>query len=186
MKILLLADERSKRLKELLEQKPDIIFTLGDLESWMVPEIADVDIPKFGIFGNHENDDFFEKTGVKNIHLQSYEFQKMNIVGFQGCVRYKDRSLRTLYTQEEATDLIQDLPPSDILIAHCPPRGIHDSNDLSGQGFEGLLAYIKKYSPKYVFHGHTYPENVETDNLLISEIDGVRVVWSYGANIIEI
>lgn len=34
-----------------------------------------------------------------------------------------------MYTQEEAKELIKKLPKVDVLITHCPPRGINDNTD---------------------------------------------------------
>lgn len=44
----------------------------------------------------------------------------------------------------------------DILITHCPPRGINDNTDPAHIGFDGLREYVDRVSPRYVFHWHTY------------------------------
>lgn len=40
----------------------------------------------------------------------------------------------------------------DILITHCPPRGINDNTDPAHIGFDGLREYVDRVSPRYVFH----------------------------------
>jgi uncharacterized protein len=189
MKILLLADDKSNQLRQLLTEKPDIILTLGDLEPWMVEDIYNLNIPKIGIYGNHENTDFFEKTNTQNIHMKTYEFKGIKFTGFQGAFKYKPHSHRDLYTQEEASLLIDSLPQADIVISHSPPYGIHDNINVPEsphQGFQGLNTYIEKHAPQYLFHGHTHPKSTSEDNILKTKKGETQVIWSYGANIIEI
>lgn len=59
-------------------------------------------------------------------------------------------------TQEYCAAVMAEVPYADVLITHCPPRGINDNADPSHYGFDGLRVWVDREKPKYVFHGHTY------------------------------
>lgn len=44
----------------------------------------------------------------------------------------------------------------DILIAHTPPRGIHDNPDKPHLGFTSLLPFLDRFKPALLLHGHTH------------------------------
>ena len=44
----------------------------------------------------------------------------------------------------------------DILIAHAPPRGIHDGVDLAHRGFDAFLKLMDHWRPRYLLHGHKH------------------------------
>ncbi len=50
----------------------------------------------------------------------------------------------------------------DILIAHSPPKGVHDDTDPAHIGFSAFRDFIKFFEPRYFLHGHTlsYKENI--------------------------
>ncbi len=83
----------------------------------------------------------------------------MTFGGFQGCVRYKDNPEAIMYTQAEATQLMQGFPRVDVFLSHCPPRGINDEEEIAHQGFDALRNYLDTQQPEVWLHGHTYPTN---------------------------
>lgn len=161
MNILAIADRPPRRsIKETLaEQKIDLIVTLGDLEFSEIRELRDVtNIPKLGVYGNHCSGMYFDELGIKNMHLQTFEFGGLTFGGFEGCVRYKESKYAPMYTQEEASALLANFPHVDVMLVHCPPYGINDDiTDPAHTGYKGLLEYLATQEPKYLFHGHTYP-----------------------------
>jgi predicted phosphodiesterase len=44
----------------------------------------------------------------------------------------------------------------DILLTHAPPLGIHDRDDPCHRGFKSFLWFMRKFTPKYLVHGHTH------------------------------
>ncbi|MCB0098855.1 MAG: hypothetical protein KDE46_24140, partial [Caldilineaceae bacterium] len=44
----------------------------------------------------------------------------------------------------------------DVLVAHSPPRGIHDEEDRAHQGFESFLTFMRWFKPRYLLHGHIH------------------------------
>lgn len=47
--------------------------------------------------------------------------------------------------------------PVDFLVAHSPPRGIHDiEDDYPHRGFNAFLTFMDWYRPRYLLHGHVH------------------------------
>lgn len=186
MRILAIADRPPKRrIKEILsEQRIDLIITLGDLDQSQIRELEDVtDIPKIGVYGNHDSGMYFEPLGIKNMHLVTAEYGGVVFGGFQGCVRYKENPDAIMCTQEEARELLKDFPHVDVFLTHCPPYGINDEpEEVTHQGFVALRDYIERHRPVYLLHGHTYP----TAENMIREFAGTRIEYIHAEVILDL
>ena len=87
------------------------------------------------------------------------------------------------YTQRQASKLARRLPAADVLIAHCPPRGINDDpDDPAHVGFEGLLDWVRRHGPRHLLHGHTHP----LGGRVMTEFEGTRVHWVQGARVVQL
>ncbi len=184
MKCLVIAD-RNPRIdlsQKAEEEKVDLIISLGDFERTMVLSLAKTNIPKIGVYGNHDAGEYMREINMLNLHMHTWSFGGYTFGGFQGCVRYKENPQAIMYTQEEANAMFTYFPPVDIFISHCPPRGINDEEEIAHQGFDALRNYIDKYHPKVLFHGHTYP----TENTIVREYNGTRIEYVSGLRIIDI
>ena len=186
MIILAIADRppRESILETLKKYPVDLICTLGDLDFATLHELKDVtDIPKIGVYGNHCSGTYFEGLGIKNMHLQTFEFGGLTFGGFEGCVRYKEDRYAPMCTQEEATERMQGFPRVDVMLSHCPPYGINDEPDeISHQGFKALRAYLEEQKPKAWLHGHTYP----TEDNIVTEYNGTRIIYIEADKVVEI
>ena len=162
MIILAIADRPPRQsILEILDKHPiELICTLGDLDYFSLQEIKKVNnIPKIGVYGNHCSGKYFESLGITNMHLKTFECGGLIFGGFEGSVRYKQSEYAKMYTQEEATNLLNNFPAVDVIIAHSPPYGINDEpSDPTHQGLIALKEYIETKKPKYLLHGHTYPD----------------------------
>ena len=185
MKILAIADRPPKQSinKILSSDSVDLIITLGDLDFFDLKELKDInDIPKIGVYGNHCSGKYFESLGIKNMHLQTWEFQGITFGGFEGSLKYKN-SNAIMYTQDEASRLLEDFPKVDVLLAHSPPYGINDEpGDPTHTGLVALKKYIEKNQPKYFLHGHTYPDNSEA----IQRIGQTQIIYIYQDKIVNL
>ena len=186
MKILAIADRppRESIKSTLSKNKIDLICTLGDLDGISLAELKDVtDIPKIGVYGNHCFGTYFESLGIKNMHLQTFEFGGLTFGGFEGSIRYKQNPYAKMYTQEEAYGLLKDFPGVDVMLAHSPPYGINDEpEELAHQGFKALREYLDKERPKYFFHGHTYP----TAENIVKKFADTEIIYIYEDKLIDI
>ena len=186
MKILAIADRPpSTNLKTLLDQNnPEIIVTLGDLDQSDINGLEMVNnIPKLGVYGNHDSGMYMKELGIIDMHLKTYKYKGIIFGGFQGCVRYKENPTAIMYTQEEAKKMLENFPKVDVMLAHCPPYGINDDiSEIAHTGFIALKEYLEKQSPKYLFHGHTYPSPAD----LKTEYLDTKIVYVFGEKIITI
>jgi Icc-related predicted phosphoesterase len=79
---------------------------------------------------------------------------------------YKDRMKKAKEETEKARKILKGFGKIDILVCHQPPYGVLDKvsgkygapKDYVGKhaGSKAILAYIKKFQPKYVFCGHIH------------------------------
>ena len=61
------------------------------------------------------------------------------------------------------------------MIAHAPPRGIHDGEDLPHRGFEVFRWLIKRFRPVYLLHGHKHVYGTQTTRTRFQETTVVNV-----------
>lgn len=186
MKILAIADRppRTSIKETLADNSIDLICTLGDLDYFSLIDLKSVtNIPKIGVYGNHDSGRYFEELGIRNMHLTTFELGGLVFGGFQGCVRYKENPDAIMYTQEEASELIRKLPRVDVVLTHCPPYGVNDEpEEVAHQGFKGLREYVEQQKPKYLMHGHTYP----TEETMVRKLGQTEIMYIYEDKIIEL
>ncbi|MEB3023045.1 MULTISPECIES: metallophosphoesterase family protein [Mycolicibacter] len=185
MRVLVIADyydvSAEPPLAEMVKRhRLDAVITAGDLSKFDLNGIDALPVPVLGVYGNHCNGRYLEELGVTNLHLAYVGHHGVSFTGLQGCVRYKDDEHDILYTQDEYRSLVASLPRADVLITHCPPRGINDHSDAAHIGIDALLPWIDWARPRLVIHGHTYPESP------VTEYHGSRIEYVRGARIIDI
>ncbi len=185
MKVLAIADRAPKeKIKSILDKNPvEMVCTLGDLDQFSLEELQSINnIPKLGVYGNHDSGMYFEPLGITNMHLKTFEFGGLMFGGFEGCVRYKNDPYAKMYTQEEATELLKDFPHVDVMLVHCPPYGINDEPELAHQGFKALREYVEQKKPKYLLHGHTYP----TAETIVKKFADTEIIYVYEDRLIDL
>lgn len=185
MRILAISDRPARTsIKQIVASQPiDLIVTLGDFDLSQLRELQDItDIPKLGVYGNHCSGMYMESLGIINMHLQRCEYMGLIFGGFEGSVRYKQTPDAKMYTQEEAQALLKDFPHVDVMLVHCPPFGVNDEPDeLAHQGFKALNEYIEREKPRYLMHGHTYEEDLNTD-----KVGDTNIIYVTADKIVEI
>jgi Icc-related predicted phosphoesterase len=92
----------------------------------------------------------------------------LTIAGMGGSIRYHPTRANQ-YTQAQMYLRMAKMAPAllwnrrrygralDVLIAHSPPRGIHDEDDRAHIGFSAFTDFIRTFEPRYFLHGHTIP-----------------------------
>jgi uncharacterized protein len=183
VRLLAFADEPPPAdAAEIVAQNPiDAVVTLGDLRPDWIASLATVDVPRFGVHGNHDGEDELPGLGIRDLHLSRAEVGECSFAGFEGCVRYGDGAHQ--YTQEEAAALMRDLPPADVLLCHCPPAGVNDDpDDPAHVGFRALREWVEEHRPRYLLHGHTTPDA----RTRIDHLGPTKVVWVRGVAPVEL
>lgn len=184
MKILAIADRPPRAsIKETVEREhPDLIATLGDLDLFSLPGLDGVtNIPKIGVYGNHCSGNYFGDLGIEDMHLKTKEVAGVLFGGFQGSIRYKAGDA-PMYTEEEAAALLKDFPYVDVMLAHSPPRGVHDEDDPAHRGLEALREYVLRAQPRYFIHGHTYASTATRE----STLGATRVIHVYADQVLAL
>jgi Icc-related predicted phosphoesterase len=137
-------------------QQIDLLISLGDLMDQMVFKAIEVYQPLnvLAVRGNHDDDQPFQKP-IQDLHLQVTEINGWLFSGFNGSWKYKEQG-PYLYTQEQASRLLNRYPSVDIFISHNSPLGVHERDNHTHQGFNILMEYIERVQPRYFFHGHQH------------------------------
>jgi Icc-related predicted phosphoesterase len=73
----------------------------------------------------------------------------------------------------------------DIVVAHAPPLGVGDGEDLCHRGFESFRWLIRKYRPAYFIHGHIHRSFAHPAER-IATLNGTRVINTYGYFLLDI
>lgn len=178
MKVVLISDD-ILQVGNLDIQQIDLLISLGDLMDHTIFKAIETYQPRhvLAVRGNHDQDEPFPKP-IKDLHLQVTEINGLLFAGFNGCWKYKEQG-PYLYTQDQASRLLNNFPTMDVFIAHNSPRGIHERDEDIHQGFDVLRSYIERVQPRYFFHGHQHVNRV-------TMMGETKVVGVYGEIGIEL
>ena len=138
----------------------DILISLGDLYDVTLQKAIDLYAPEhvIAIRGNHCVADEFPIPTI-DLHPQTIELFGLTFGGFAGSWQYKKFG-NHMYTQDESHQLLENFPTVDVFIAHNSPRGIHERDTGSHQGFDAFLDYIDRVQPRYFLHGHQHCRDI--------------------------
>jgi len=183
MKILALSDQVVEHLYSPFVKTRfgdvDLVVGCGDLPNFYLDYIVSMlNVPLTLVPGNHDlpaepsNSDYEiegrrGRKGLANIDGTVVEEHGLLLAGLGGSIRYRPDGVHQ-YTQAEMARRALALTPRlccnrirhgrflDILITHAPPRGIHDAEDPAHVGFESFNAFITRFRPRYLLHGHSH------------------------------
>ena len=133
----------------------DVCFLLGDhsLQDIQIIKEKVVDIPIYGVLGNHDGFNLYDMCGIENVHGKVVEVNGVRIAGIQGSLRYKYSDM-PLYTDEESVEIAENMDAADILISHDSPKYLHSTNDYAHSGLHGITRYCEKNNVPLNIHGH--------------------------------
>ena len=183
MRVLALADKRPQIDPATMarQRRVDAVLCLGDLDRAWIESLMSLDVPRFGVHGNHDPSDLLRDLEIEDLHLRRTRLgDGLTVAGFEGCVEYQ-RGGTHQYSQKKASKLAKRLPGADVLICHCPPLGINDDpDDPAHIGFAGLRDWVDHHHPRHIFHGHTHP----VAGLAQKHHGDTRVHWISGARVV--
>jgi Icc-related predicted phosphoesterase len=183
-------------------QDVELILGCGDLPyEYLEFLVTSMNVPLFYVPGNHDPAANEEETsgcahGCDYMDRKVRTFKELNIAGLGGSIRYRPGGANQ-YTQPQMYSRISTFVPKllwylpkhgkilDILIAHSPPRGIHDDDDQAHTGFSAFRDFIQIFKPRYFLHGHTmvYKNNIESH---ITQVGTTTVINVYPYRILDI
>lgn len=158
--LLIIADDEFEAKRFAADTPVDLLISLGDMPDSVILEVAEKcrchEI--LAVKGNHDSGASFLGP-VRDLHLQSFEYQGITFGGFCGAWKYKPRG-HHLFEQEEVEALLSNFPPVDVFIAHSSPRGIHDRDDEVHIGFVAFTRYIQRAWPRLFLHCHQHLDQI--------------------------
>jgi Icc-related predicted phosphoesterase len=132
--------------------------------------------------GNHDAPDALAAVGADDLHLRSVELGGLTFAGFGGSPRYSPEG-GNQWTEEEAEQMLARLPAADVLLTHSPPEGVNDEpDDRAHSGSPALRAWVERFEPAWLLHGHTLPDPAKQ----VHQLGPTRVVYVRGAVPIEL
>ncbi|MDO5399180.1 MAG: metallophosphoesterase [bacterium] len=164
LRILVLSDLHfwyEDELKLISGYKFDVVVLCGDIPIKAIRLIKQLvgDKPVLGIAGNHDEWNTPELGGTENIHGIIKEVNGYRIAGFSGSVRYKNGDY-PMFTQEEASHILRNLPKADILISHDGMYKLF-GRDAVHRGFKGITRYLMKNRTKLNICGHHHRTEIK-------------------------
>ena len=207
MKILALSDAPSELVYSLKIDERfgdiDVVLSCGDLPfDYLEYVVTMLGKELYYVFGNHAQSSVMAMDGsirtapegCVNVHQKIVNHGGLLIAGLEGSMRYNEKGHQ--YTELQMRYLVGAMTPRllwnewrygralDVLITHAPPHGIHDGRDLPHQGFRTFLAFMDRYKPRYLIHGHTHLYRRDSERL--ARHGDTLVVNAYGYQVIEI
>jgi uncharacterized protein len=158
----------------------DAVVTAGDLTRFDLAGVEGLSVPVLGVYGNHCDGKYLKDLRIKNLHLKKALVGGVSFTGLQGCVRYKPGTTDVLYTQWQYKWLVKRLRKTDVLVTHCPPRGINDHEDPAHIGIDALRKWVDRVQPRVLIHGHTYPRTP------LARCGRTRIEYVRGGRIVEV
>ncbi len=211
LRILCVADEVDLLVysAQICERFPDIdlVLSAGDLPNEYLEYIASMlNKPLISVAGNHDRSDIpleccgtmqyssEPRGGLGRNHFTIKKESGVYVLGLPGSIRYNNG-------QNQYTDLwmtfriIRMLPrllmrrlffgrSVDIILAHAPPRRIHDGGDPAHIGFSAYRWLIRLARPYYFVHGHVHLYDLQA--LREMNYFGTSVVNVYGHRVITL
>ena len=206
MKILAVSDVVVDRLYSVhiaeYFRKVDIILGCGDLPyEYLEFLVSALNVPLLYVPGNHDPqydrlNPAARADGCDLLDQRVTRVKGLNLAGLGGSIRYKPGPPNQ-YTQIEMYMRIISFLPRlviqqiqtgsnlDIMIAHSPPRGIHDDDDPAHIGFMAFRDLIRVLKPRFFLHGHTM---VYKGNLLpsVTQMGTTTVINVYPYRLLEV
>jgi Icc-related predicted phosphoesterase len=158
MKFLVISDSHGGyKETDLQGEQIDAVLLLGDIDYYEVRKIDEAfHGPKFGVLGNHDGPDYFEGTGIVNLHGKVIEFKGLTIGGFEGCPRYNKRAFGQ-YEDGQVKAFIESFSHLDILISHANPmQDIKADETDPHRGFADFTDALMDGKVDHLIHGHLH------------------------------
>jgi Icc-related predicted phosphoesterase len=143
-----------------------LLISCGDMLPCYLDFISSaLNLPLFFVRGNHDTCYAPYEPGGDNLHMRILTFGGYSFAGLEGSVQYNRGPVQ--YTEGQMFTNVLGLLPRlllmrsqrgysvDVLVAHSPPKGIHDiPEDYAHRGFRSFRYLMHWARPRYLIHGH--------------------------------
>lgn len=151
----------------------DLILSCGDLPPGYLDYLqTTLNVPLFYVHGNHilEEDSAaargFDPEGARDLDGRVVRAKGLLVAGFEGCPGYSPGPGRRHLECDVWWRVLKMAPRLvwnalrgrrlDVVVAHAPPRGVHDLPDPCHRGFRALRAFLRLARPRLLVHGHVH------------------------------
>lgn len=171
MKVLAVSDVELPKMRNadfLRETYSDVelLVSCGDMRVDYLEFISTIlCLPLFFVRGNHDTRYVPANPGGDNLHLSFKKYKGYTFAGLEGSINYNNGAVQ--YTEGQMFRKVLRLMPRlmlrralqgygvDVLVAHSPPKGIHDiPDDYAHRGFRSFRYLMYWARPRYLIHGH--------------------------------
>jgi Icc-related predicted phosphoesterase len=173
-------------------KRVDLVVSCGDLPPEFLSQLySTLNAPVFYVKGNHDiRYGLKPPVGCTNLNARIVTFKGLRILGLEGSRWYNGGPNQ--YTESQMKRTIWKLRPAiwwqrgvDMVVAHAPPRFIHDAEDPCHRGFRSFRWLIDHYQPRYFLHGHLHA-NFSDPSERISTAGRTRVINTCGRYLFEV
>lgn len=204
IRVLAVSDQVDPRIysASIRERMRDaqVVFGCGDLPASYLEFLADaLDRPVYFVFGNHLEEatrepggDLYQPMGSVDLggRVVRDRWSGLILAGIPGSPRYAENEPMQ-FTEFQISRMLWKMTPRllwnrirhgralDILITHSPPRDLGDREDLPHRGFKAIRAFIKRWRPKYMLHGHVHLYDRSEPFILTFEDTTIINVYPY-------
>ena len=193
MKILLISDVEEPALWDYYRPgrlaEYDMILSAGDLKAEYLSFLVTMaNVPVLYVHGNHNTSyDRFPPEGCDCVEDKLVTYKGLRILGLGGSAVYSGGNHQ--YTERQMARRIRRLNRAvrkaggvDIVLKHCPPKGLGDAEDYAHRGFEAFLPMLDKWKPKALVHGHVHIAYGIPREL---SYNGTRIINASGRYVLE-
>ncbi len=193
MKILLISDVEEPALWDYYRPgrlaEYDMILSAGDLKAEYLSFLVTMaNVPVLYVHGNHNTSyDRFPPEGCDCVEDKLVTCKGLRILGLGGSAVYSGGNHQ--YTERQMARRIRRLNRAvrkaggvDIVLTHCPPKGLGDAEDYAHRGFEAFLPMLDKWKPKALVHGHVHIAYGIPREL---SYNGTRIINASGRYVLE-
>ncbi len=159
----------------------DLVIGCGDLPYYYLEYVVTMlRAPVVYVDGNHHTVQIMadgrrigRAEGCLSLEDRTISINGLLLAGLGGSMRYQPRAPGQNTETEMRLRVARLLPALllnrlrygrylDILVAHSPPLGIHDADDLAHRGFRSFLTLMSLLKPRLLLHGHTHLYRLDT------------------------
>lgn len=196
MRILTVSDKVVAELDAAFDRqlfgKIDLVLSCGDLPPEYLASLANrFAVPLYYVRGNHDiRMAGMTPTGCIDLDAKIVKHEGLRILGLEGSRWYNGGLFQ--YTESEMRWKALSMVPKiwrhrgvDIIIAHAPPRHIHDAEDRCHRGFKSFRRMIERHAPRYFIHGHIHTDFADPSDRVTS-FNGTDIINTYGYHVLHI
>ncbi len=196
MRVLGISDIVVPELSERFDARSfdgvELVLSCGDLPPEYLSSIREqLDAPLYYVRGNHDiRYQSAPPVGCVNLHQRRITFKGLRMMGLEGSRWYNGGPIQ--YRDYQMRQMIWRMMPGlwfgggvDMVIAHAPPRHIHDAEDRCHRGFDSFLKLISRFKPRYFIHGHIHGQFTDPAQR-VTRVGNTRVINTFAFHVFEV